>query len=301
MKRFFFVGALLLFFSPLCEAETQSAAAVLAPKEEFGIAPQEDPPLGVFTFLTKIPGDYAATAKSLFSRETLLPFLAVAGSTALLINSDYELWVPFHYAHNDNKFFHDFTEIGWDVGKGGFQFGVAGAFLAAGAIWGNHRALRTASQIVEVVLATGITTQVLKRISGRESPSVATSYRTGRWQWFPNLGAYSRRVSAYDAFPSGHIATTFAVSRVIQLNYPEQKWIPYVTYPVLAYVGVSMVATNGHWWSDYPLSILLGWHFAKAVTRGNSPYEEKADPTALQWDPFIPRRGDIGVMLSKQF
>ncbi len=262
--------------------------------------PKEDPPLGVFTFLTKIPGDYGAAAKSLFSRETLAPFLVVAGSTAVLIKYDYELWKPFHDEHSDVKFFHDTTEFGWDIGKGGAQFALAGGFLLYGASFGNHRALRTASQIIEVVIVTGITTQVLKHITGRESPSVAKEVPTGRWQWFPNINKYMKHVSAYDAFPSGHIATTFATARVIELNFPEQGWIPYVTYPVVAFVGMSMVATNGHWWSDYPLSLLLGYHFAKAVTRGNAP-EKPEDEKAVKIDPYLPFPESAGIMVSKRF
>jgi hypothetical protein len=85
---------------------------------------------------------------------------------------------------------------------------------------------------------------------------------------------------------------------VIELNFPEYKWIPYATYPVVGFVAMSMVATNGHWWSDYPLSLMLGWHFAKAVTRGNAPIE-----TASSWnlDPYIPVPGAAGLLLSKRF
>lgn len=262
--------------------------------------PQEDPPLGWFTFLTKIPGDYAAVGSSLFARDQLWNWAAVAGSTAALIKYDYELWQPMSKEHAKRGFVFDATEFGWNVGKGGFQFGIAGGFLAYGALFKSHRALRTCSQILEVVIATGITTQVLKHITGRESPNVATSTRTGKWQWFPNPAKYSRRVSAYDAFPSGHIATTLATTRVIMANYPEQTWIPYVGYPIVAFVGASMVATNGHWWSDYPLSILLGYHFAKAVTRGNKPQTFKEE-TALRLDPYMPYPESAGLMVSMKF
>jgi hypothetical protein len=262
-------------------------------------APQEDPPLSVFSFITKIPGDFAAAAGTITSHDQIVPWLVVTASTLGLIKYDYELWQPFHDWHYKNKGFHDVTEFGWNVGKGGFQFGIAGGFLAVGAIWGNHRALRTASQIVEVVIVTGITTQVMKHIAGRESPSVATDVQTGRWHVFPNPAKYSRRVSAFDAFPSGHIATTFATEQVIERNYPDVPWIPYVGYPIVGFVAVSMVATNGHWWSDYPLSLLLGYHFAKAVTRGNAAIKDK--PTAWHLDPYMPVPGAAGAMLSRAF
>ncbi len=282
-------------FANETEASTDAGASVVSAD-----GPQEDPPLGLFTFLTKIPGDYVAVANSLFSRDTLMPFLAVTVSTAALIKYDYELWQPFSKEHAKRGFAFEATEFGWNLGKGGAQFAIAGGFLAYGVVFGSHRALRTASQIMEVVIATGITTQILKRTTGRESPNVATEPRTGKWQWFPNPAKYSRRVSAYDAFPSGHIATTFATTRVIMANYPEQKWIPYLGYPIVAFVGVSMVATNGHWWSDYPLSLLLGYHFAKAVTRGNASQKFDAE-TALRVDPYVPYPASAGLMISKKF
>ncbi|HEY8280367.1 MAG TPA: phosphatase PAP2 family protein [Bdellovibrionota bacterium] len=283
--------------APPASEASKPVVAVAAPAAE---APQEDPPLGWFTFLTKIPGDYVAVGKSLFSKDTLLPFAAVVGSTAALMKYDYELWQPLSEKHSQDKGFRDLTEFGWNLGKGGAQFAIAGGFLLYGAAFKGHRALRTASQIVEVVIATGITTQVLKHITGRESPNVATTTRTGYWHWFPNPAKYSRRVSMYDAFPSGHIATTFATARVIEVNYPEHKWIPFATYPVVGFVAMSMVATNGHWWSDYPLSLLLGYHFAKAVTRGNAPQKAESE-TAWKVDPFIPVPGAAGVLFSKRF
>jgi membrane-associated phospholipid phosphatase len=282
-----------------CQDAPASQAAPVPPAAAAEPIPEEDPPLGVFTFITKIPGDFVASAKTLTSHDALVPWLVVTGSTLGLIKYDYELWQPFHDWHYKNKGFHDLTEFGWNVGKGGFQFGIAGGFLAFGALWGNHKALRTASQIVEVVLVAGITTQVLKHIAGRESPSVATDVQTGRWHVFPNPAKYSCRVSAFDAFPSGHIATTFSTEQVIERNYPDQKWIPYVGYPIVGFVMVSMVATNGHWWSDYPLSLLLGYHFARAVTRGNAPINEAQ--SAWEVAPYMPVPGAAGAMVTRRF
>jgi hypothetical protein len=87
---------------------------------------------------------------------------------------------------------------------------------------------------------------------------------------------------------------------VIQLNYPEYTWIPYVAYPVVGFVMVSMVATNGHWWSDYPLSLMLAYHFANAVTRGNSNrLPEKL--TAWHVDPYVPGGDKVGLLVRRLF
>ncbi len=66
--------------------------------------------------------------------------------------------------------------------------------------------LQTASQIAQGMVACGITTQVLKHITGRETPSRATQ-DGGIWRFFPNQKDYHEKVPKYDAFPSGHLAT----------------------------------------------------------------------------------------------
>lgn len=289
-------------FPPIVFAEeskqddaAQSTATVAAPTSEVSY---EEPKLNVFSWLTNIPGDWVAASKTIFSKSSVTPFLWVVGSTAVLMNQDYELYIPLKKAYQNSKTFYDVSNIGWDVGKGGSEIALGGGFLLSGIIFGNHKAVRTASQIAEVVLATGVTTQVLKHMTGRESPSVAISPKTGMWRFFLSPKTYSHRVSAHDAFPSGHLATTTATANVIAMNYPDQTWIPYVSYPVIGYVAVSMVATGGHWWSDYPLSIFLGYHMAKAVTRNNPERQKPEDIKQGQFD-ILPTQGGLAMTYSK--
>ena len=258
----------------------------------------EEPKLNLLSWLTNIPGDWVAASKTIFSKESITPFLWVVGSTAVLMNQDYELYIPLKKAYQRDKTFYDASNFGWEVGKGGSEIALGGGFLLSGIIWKNHKAVRTASQIAEVVLATGVTTQVLKHMTGRESPSVAISPKTGMWRFFLSPKTYSHRVSAHDAYPSGHLATTIATANVIMNNYPDQKWIPYVAYPVIGFVAVSMVSTGGHWWSDYPLSIFLGYHMAKAVTRHNPEMQSKAEMKQGQFD-IAPVKNGLAMTYTK--
>ncbi|MEP7219905.1 MAG: phosphatase PAP2 family protein, partial [Bacteroidota bacterium] len=126
--------------------------------------------------------------------------------------------------------------------------------------------------------------QFLKHTTGRESPFCATT-PTGRWALLPNQIEYAKHVPHYDAFPSGHIATALATLTVISENYPDQQWIKYIGYPVVGAVGVALVATSIHWWSDLPLGIALGYHFGKIVSsHGRSPAKEAYAPTGATPD-----------------
>ncbi len=102
--------------------------------------------------------------------------------------------------------------------------------------------------------------QVLKHVTGRETPNTAST-PTGVWRFFPNQSEYHKHVSTYDAFPSGHVTTTLAAVIVIAENYPEVWWIRPVGYVLTGLVAWGMVGTGIHWYSDYPLSVALGYTF----------------------------------------
>lgn len=146
----------------------------------------------------------------------------------------------------------------WHNGR--YQFGFVGSFALYGLIADDSRALKTASQMTEAILATGIVVQVLKRIAGRESPIVATQGR-GAVRPFPNLADYQRHQPKYYSFPSGHIATTTAALTVLCEDFPEAKWMRPMSYILIGAVGGSLVSKGWHWYSDLPFGIALGYSF----------------------------------------
>lgn len=120
--------------------------------------------------------------------------------------------------------------------------------------------MRTGSQIVQAVLASGAVIQLLKHLTGRESPVVRTT-PTGVWKILPNQVDYHRFVPHFDAYPSGHICTSIATVIVIAENYPDSKWIRPVGYGFTTIVGLGMLNNGIHWLSDYPLGLFIGYYF----------------------------------------
>ena len=161
------------------------------------------------------------------------------------------------------------------------QFGIAAAYALYGFAFNDDRAVRTASQITEVILASGGVVQLLKHLTGRESPFVATT-PTGKWNFFPNQIEYAKHVPHYDAFPSGHIATALATLTVIAENYPEKPWIKWVGYPIIGSIAVGLVSTSIHWWSDIPLGMVIGYSFGMLVSHPEGNKEELHSSSALQ-------------------
>ncbi|MGC4013247.1 MAG: phosphatase PAP2 family protein [Luteolibacter sp.] len=138
----------------------------------------------------------------------------------------------------------------------------------------DYRALATASDIASTFITMAIVTQAVKRISGRESPFVA-SLAGGRWRPFPSFTEYQRNTPYYDAFPSGHLATLMATITVLAQNYPEKKWIRPVGYTLMTICMWTMANIDVHWVGDYPLALAIGYLSGKLATSRHLSKQKK--------------------------
>ncbi len=218
-----------------------------------------------YDMITNLPGDMVRFYDKEITVKNIPMFLGISAATAGLILTDNQTWQYAHKFYLRNSFNKRWSDIIVQIGDGSSQFGLAGGFAIYGFITQDHRALRTASQIVEAVLASGAVVQLLKHITGRESPFISTQPR-GDWRFFPNQLDYLKHVPAYDAFPSGHMTTSLAAFIVIAENYPEQRWIKPVSYGLEVLLGISMLNTGIHWYSDYPLAVFLGYSFGELIS-----------------------------------
>ena len=249
-----------------------------------------------FSFLPNIVRDLGATPRATFRREQVPLIAGVVSSSFILWGADQEFtdgakWVgrklnlsarstqktlvevPIRYGKG-NKLDLEFNvpdnlnSTFYYLGDGWTHLSVTGGFWAYGLIGRDNRAAQTASQLLESILVTGLATQTIKHLTGRESP-YTTTYPRGRWRLFPNQVTYSKNVPNYDAYPTGHLATAMTTLTVIADNYPEYRFIRPVGYGLMGLLGYAMLNNGVHWASDYPLGIAMGWGFAKlAVVRG---------------------------------
>jgi hypothetical protein len=229
-------------------------------------------------FIKNVPGDLWQIAKSSFRQQNIKGLLLVAASTAILLPLDQpildgvrdlsdkiglqsETGYKVVVKSGDTKIIKLPTNINtalYQLGEGGTSMMVAGGLFIYGKIQKDYRALQTASDITETFITMGITTQILKRISGRQSPFMSTQ-RGGHWHPFPSFKEYQVNTSNYDAFPSGHLATMMATVTVLTTNYPEKAWLKWVGYSLISLTGWAMINTEVHWIGDYPLALALGY------------------------------------------
>jgi membrane-associated phospholipid phosphatase len=252
-------------------------------------------PLRWHYFITNLPNDWLRYTKTAFNAQSTPEWIGIAALTAGLYATDggtYRTSKKWHASSGTIEYWGNFFK---EMGDGRSQFGLSGAFVLYGIAGGNDRALKTGSQIAEVVLASGAVVQVLKHITGRRSPDGDPDYAT-IWRPFPNQFDYLKHVSSYDAFPSGHITTSMATVVVVAENYPEIKWIRPVGYTLVGLIGVGMVNTGIHWYSDYPLGIALGYAFGMIISHPDgAPSTAMSDNVTVA--PFA--SGDrYGIMLS---
>jgi len=213
-----------------------------------------------YTWFERIPEDWSEWGTVSFRSDQVNTWVGVGISTAVLFAADDAIYSPSQRLYETSPTAKRWADIFAAVGDGRTQFALAGAYAAYGLLWKDGKAFGTGSEIVEAVLASGGVVQVLKHVTGRESPYVR-SKPTGRWSFFPNQVDYHRYVPYFDAFPSGHICTSIATVIVIAENYPGVSWARPVGYAVTTLVGIGM-GTNGiHWYSDYPLGLFIGYTF----------------------------------------
>jgi PAP2 superfamily len=243
-----------------------------------------------FSFLTNLPKDFAGIAAAPFKKNAIKPVLLVAATSTILILADQAITdgtVKFaqniHLSAEENykdilrvkvgntdislyKAPQNINTALYQLGQGFPSLILGGGLYVYGKVHKDYRALSTANQLAESFILMGVGTQVIKRITGRQTPLASTS-KGGNWNLFPTFKAYQSNTPYYDAFPSGHLATLMSTVTILTENYPEKKWIKPVGYSITGLVGFSMINNKVHWAGDYPVAIALGYLCAKQVVK----------------------------------
>ena len=298
-----FIGIAVLMSccsTALCAGMGQPDSAAPADTDRQPVQGQSD--LKWYSMITNIPGDWSRYSRLTFRQENIPAMVGMTLLTGALMVTDDQTWTMSNRFYKGSSFVHQTSDLFEYMGDGRPQFGLAAAFAVYGVAFSDKRALRTGSQVVEAILACGSVVQVLKHLTGRESPFVSTR-DGGRWDFFPNQIQYHKHVPHYDAYPSGHIATALTTVTVVAENYPEWKWVKPVGYPIVALIGISMGNTGIHWYSDYPLGLSLGYMFGMLAAHPEGLPEESGESessTGLSFSPMVGANG-TGVQLMFSF
>ena len=265
------------------------------------------------------PGDWWTFVKYSVAKERLPWLGAIAASTVLLIRADQKIYdntrrlgKKLNISTKDKTrpfltvggvpLFRGPSDLGsamYFLGDGWVNIGLFAYFETYGWLKDDWRAATTGHQLMEGLLVTGFTTQLVKRVAGRETPLAAHSPR-GVWRPFPAFADFQGHRTRYDAFPSGHLATGMMTVTVIADNYPEKKFIKPLGYGLLGLLSFQMLNNGVHWISDYPLGLGIGYAVGKAIT-ANSGNRAKKTASSLNFYPSLMPGQPIGVNMEYRF
>jgi len=239
---------------------------------------------------SNIPSDYSRFFRNTFSEGAIPSLLTVGALTGALLFIDEQGWKDNNILFNKSVLDHKISDITVNIGDGKYQILAATLFAIPGLIFNDKTAIRTGSNIVEAVITTGLFVQVLKRMTGRQSPAASTE-NGGDWDPFPSIRQYQKNQPSFYSFPSGHLSTATAVITVIANNYPNESWIKPVGYPLLGLLSVSLVSKGMHWYSDFPLAFFLGYSFGNIIAPERESVSGDKGKTTLSVIPSITNDG----------
>lgn len=170
---------------------------------------------------------------------------------------------------------------------------VPGIIALTGIALDDSEAASAGVTALQAVGINAIVTQLVKFVTGRPLPyenglpSDDGLQRSddGR-KWFAFGGV---------AWPSGHTSSHMALASSLVAFYPDKKWLPFVAYPLVAIVGLSMIEGDHHWFSDVTAGALVGhatgWTVGSNMRRKYDAAHGKRtdDASAVHIQPVVSR------------
>ncbi len=257
--------------------------------------------------ITEIPSTSIAFLSGAFSKQALPAWALIASTTAITYHYDADLldgtqrtgrrWGLSNEDHTKTvlrvgsydvlRLPTDMSSTLYFLGDGWLDAAVAAGFFATGYFGNYTRPYNTSLQLAHGMIVSGLFAQIIKRSTGRESPSDRSEPR-GKWRLFPNTNDYNSNTAKYDAMPSGHIMTSTLVFTIIRSNYPEyDSYLFPLEIAWLGALGFAMVNNGVHWASDYPLGIAIGYAVGKLASQMGRPAKtESSEKKVAQWTFF---------------
>jgi membrane-associated phospholipid phosphatase len=136
----------------------------------------------------------------------------------------------------------DFADAGDTFGKGYVAYGLGGAALLGGKLFGSSRLSRIGIRAIGALAASDVIVFPAKVIVGRQRPAGGDD--TDRFDSF----AFERE---FYSFPSGHTAHAFALAGAVSDEFADDApWVRFVAYPIALATGASRLIGQEHWATD---------------------------------------------------
>jgi len=202
--------------------------------------------------------------------------VGVASATAFLFYYDFQIDEGIRTARDKSKLVRGISPVITEFGNS-YAIGLVGVCGLAGLAGKNHKLFQTSLLASQAAITSGVWVRLVKYCTSRERPSASYTYpahkghQGGYWygffkQYDTSITSIGRDISYFDAFPSGHTSTAFAIATVFAMQYSDSKAIPIIAYSMAGLVGITRMVEHTHWASDVFVGAWAGYLCAKQVT-----------------------------------
>jgi len=181
----------------------------------------------------------------------LVPTLAIAGGTAILIATDSHA-MPYFGKHQGQL--DDINDAFDAYITTGEVISVPTALLIAGYVRHDDYQVQTAILAGEAYADSAIVDLAMKAVTRRKRPIdvIGNNYQD-------TFFAGGQSPFHGSSFPSGHAAGVFSVATVVAERYHNHRWVPWLAYSFATVISCSRVSTLAHFPSDVFLGAALGY------------------------------------------
>ncbi|AFH48545.1 Phosphoesterase PA-phosphatase-like protein [Ignavibacterium album JCM 16511] len=181
---------------------------------------------------------------------TLGSVAALTSSAFLIDNENRNFWL-----RNKSAAFDKVAEIGRIYGDITYAAIFSASLYLSGKIVNNKNLSVTGRMLIEGLFYAGLTTTIIKTVSGRSRP-------------FTNEGDFKFRFfqtkNDFTSFPSGHTTVAFTLSTILSERI-NNTYATILLYSLAGTTTLQRMYSDNHWLSDTILGASIGYFIGKAV------------------------------------
>lgn len=220
-------------------------------------------------------------------KKDVLFWIPVLVATGISIHYDEEIYEGFKDYQEKNDWVDQVSPVITLGGDGSVDMAICAGFYVGGLLFKNDKAMQTGLLSAQALAHAGLVVTVGKQFTSRKRPHGADEADHGKdkWHWFPTgfrEFTHGDARSEYDAFPSGHTISAWAVGTVIAKQYKDKKWVGAICYLAATGVGLSRITEDTHWLSDVILGAAMGYGIGRNMVRHHADTKWMLFPTTWE-------------------
>lgn len=178
--------------------------------------------------------------------------LSVTALTYLIDEDSRSFW-----QRNQNSTLDNISKVGKAYGEISYAAILSGSIYLCGKLFNSRDVSVTGRMLLEGLFYTGLTTTIIKTMTGRSRPYTNDGY---------NYFNFFQTETAYTSFPSGHVTVAFTLSSILSSRI-NNTYASIGLYALAASTVMQRMYSDNHWLSDTVLAASIGYFIGEAVVK----------------------------------